>query len=399
MVSDYPLGEIIGGSVRALYEQSMMLAAKGHKVHILTREEQIKKGYEKIKGILEWKYPVSNKHSISFFLTTVRNSKKLFVDLSKEYKFDIINFHQPISAFSIARSFASKNLRKIYTCHSLSFEEFQSRNLRPKRLINSIIHQAYILTRRYLEFSVLRNSEMIVVLSHFTAKRLNDVYGIPFEKIRVIPGGIDLERFHPNINNGNIRKILNLPNDRVILLTVRNLVQRMGLENLIKALRDVVKKAPDIHLILGGDGPLKESLISLTNKLALKDYISFIGFIKEELLPYYYQAADLFVLPTKELEGFGLVTLEALASGIPVLGTPVGGTKEILGKFDSSFMFSSSEAHHIADLILEKYFAFKENPQMWRKVSTRCRNFVENHYSWEKNIESMENLYAKICKW
>jgi len=398
MVSDYPLGEIIGGSVRVLYEQSKRLEAKGHQVHILTRDEQLKKGYNTTRNMLEWKYSVNNKNTLSFFLTTLKNSKKLFIDLSKKYKFNFINFHQPISAFSIVRSPASKNIKKIYTCHSLSFEEFQSRKLRTERFIDSIFYQFNISIRKYLERSVLQASDKIIVLSHFTANKLTGVYGIPTEKISIIPGGVDLERFHPNTENGDIRKRLKISNDRVVLFTVRNLVKRMGLENLIVAFRDVVKKAPDIHLILGGEGPLKKALFSLANKLNLTNYISFVGFIEEDELPKYYQSADIFVLPTKELEGFGLVTLEALASGVPVLGTPVGGTEEILGKFDRSFIFSSTEANHIGDLILEKYFAFKANPKMWMEVKTRCREFVEGHYSWEKNIDSIENLFTEISK-
>ena len=398
MVSDYPLEEIIGGSVRVLYEQSKWLAARGHRIHILTREEQVKKGYKKGEDILEWKYHVSNKNILTFLVSTLKNSNKLFRDLHEKYTFDFINFHQPLSAFSFLRSNVSSNLKKIYTCHSLSFEEFQSRKSVRSGLLNFIIYQLNIFIRKYFEHTALKKSDLIVVLSQFTLKRLNDVYKIPTKKIHLIPGGIDLERFRPNNNNGDIRRSLKIPSEKTILLTVRNLVPRMGLANLFKALVAVVKKAPDIHLILGGEGPLKESLISLSDQLGLNDFISLVGFIEEEQLPLYYQSADMFILPTKELEGFGLVTLEALASGVPVLGTPVGGTKEILGKFDPSFIFSDSEPRNIANLILEKYLQFKENPKMWERVSSSCRTFVESHYSWEKNIDSIEKICFKFSK-
>lgn len=398
MVSDYPLGEMIGGSVRVLYEQSKWFTRRGHQVHILTREEQFNKGYKENNDILEWKYPINKKNSITFLWSTIKNCKKCFNALSKKYAFDFICFHQPFSAFSVLRSSVIKNAKKIYICHSLSYEEFQSRNHMPSGIIHGCIYQLNILIRKYLESNVLKKSDIVVVLSQFTAQRLGAVYGIKSEKIRVIPGGIDLERFHPSKNNLCIRQKLNLPRDKMILLTVRSLVPRMGLANLITALKDIVVKAPDVHLILGGEGPLKKNLISLTNKLGLKDYVNFVGFIKEENLPDYYRAADIFVLPTKELEGFGLVTLEALASGLPVLGTPVGGTKEILGKFDPSFIFASFEPRSIAESILEKYFNFKKEPQMRMEVSNRCRDFVERHYSWEKNIDSIERIYSEISK-
>jgi len=121
-------------------------------------------------------------------------------------------------------------------------------------------------------------------------------------------------------------------------------VPRMGLDNLILAIEQVIKTAPDIYLVVGGEGPLKDDLISMVKKLGVEKHIEFKGFISEDNLPEYYQMTDLFVLPTRELEGFGLVTLEALACGVPVLGTPVGGTKEIIGRFDPDFLFKDTAA-------------------------------------------------------
>jgi len=104
--------------------------------------------------------------------------------------------------------------------------------------------------------------------------------------------------------------------------------------------------------------------------------------------------ADIFILPTIELEGFGLVTLEALASGLPVLGTPVGGTGEILGKMDDKYLFKDTKPESMAALIIETCQQFKTNPQLWEDVSSQCRAFVEANYSWEKNVKSLENLIA-----
>ena len=92
------------------------------------------------------------------------------------------------------------------------------------------------------------------------------------------------------------------------------------------------------------------------------------------------------------MEGFGLVTLEAMASGVPVLGTPVGGTREILAKFDPGFLFKDTTPEAIASLIIENYLKIKETPQEWSEISHRCRRFVELHYSWEKNVDATEKI-------
>jgi glycosyltransferase involved in cell wall biosynthesis len=170
----------------------------------------------------------------------------------------------------------------------------------------------------------------------------------------------------------------------------------MGIENLICAMQDIVKSLTDIYLIIGGTGPLRNELITMTRRLKLDQYIHFTGFIPEEVLPAYYQAADLFVLPTIELEGFGLVTLEALASGTPVLGTPIGGTLDILGTFDSRFLFRDVSPESIAATITEICLGYRNEADKWRSDSLRCRHFVEENYSWEKNIDATERLLFEI---
>jgi len=202
-----------------------------------------------------------------------------------------------------------------------------------------------------------------------------------------------LQRFYPAADKGGIRRRLNIPEEKTILFTVRDLEPRMGLENLIYAVKEVIGVVPDSYLILGGQGPLKSHLISLSQELGVANHIKFAGFIPEKDLPDYYRMADVFVLPTIELEGFGLITLEALASGVPVLGTPVGGTVEILGKLDSGYLFKDTKPESMASLIIDTCQQLTNNAQLWRDVSARCRAFVELHYSWERNVESTEKLF------
>jgi glycosyltransferase involved in cell wall biosynthesis len=101
----------------------------------------------------------------------------------------------------------------------------------------------------------------------------------------------------------------------------------MGLEILLRAFRLLAREVPDLHLAIGGSGPLEGMLRALRGSLGLSDRVRFLGYVPEAALPGLYAAADLFVLPTEQLEGFGLVTVEALACGTPVVGTPVGATR------------------------------------------------------------------------
>ena len=390
---------MIGGAERVLYEQTTRLARRGHNVSIVTRKlPNHDKNHEVIEGVNEWRYYSNKKNPLQFIFSTWIYSKRIFEALQKKNHFDCINFHQPFSAIGVFNSTLSVPIPKIYTCHSLSFEEFISRNGNDHRFFPGLANFIQSRGHKKIEKNILNKSNEIVVLSKFTKDKINNIYKIKYNKIRVIPGGVDLNKFTPTIDKQTIRQRLNIPSNRIILFTVRNLVQRMGLENLIIAFNDLIKQNAEINLVIGGEGKLKTGLIALARSFGIEDHIHFVGYIPEEQLPAYYQMADIFVLPTKELEGFGLVTLEALASGVPVLGTPIGGTKEILGGLNGDFIFENTSPQSIAKRILEKYIVIKENSQMWEEIRHRCRKFVEHNYSWEKNIDALEKLFIKMSQ-
>jgi glycosyltransferase involved in cell wall biosynthesis len=396
-VSDVSIAEVIGGAERVLFEESTRLRGRGHSVHILTRKlSKHTSDHETIHGVNEWRYDIDQRNSLSYLKSTVFNCRKLFESLQNRYSFECINFHQPFSACGVIRSPVGRKIKKIYTCHSLSFEEFRSRNPKPRSVSGRIFYRLNVEARKFIEGRALNRSDRIIVLSRFTQEKLQRAYTIPPEKVSIIPGGIDLERFCPSTERTEIRHRLNIPQEKLILFTVRNLVPRMGLENLIYAFKDVVKTVPAAYLVLGGKGPLKDGLVALSRELRIEDHITFAGFIPETELPGYYRMADIFVLPTLELEGFGLITLEALASGTPVLGTPVGGTVEILSKLNSRYLFKDTSPESMAELIIQICREFKDNPALRQGVSDQCRLFAEKNYSWKKNVDSLENLITGI---
>ena len=396
VVADVSASKVIGGAERVLYEQTTRLRNKGHKVHILTRKTpDHKTNHEKISGVKEWRYECNYKSQLLFLKSNIINGKLFFEKLHNKYLFDCINFHQPFTAFGVLQSSISKNIAKFYTCHSLSYEEYISRNSWKKFLFSRQYNYLQVRMRKWIEKKNLNESDKIVVLSQFTKKKLSDIYRIPSNKISIIHGGVDLDRFKLLKNGNSKRKNLGIPENKIIIFTVRNLVKRMGLENLILAFKQIINIAPDIELIIGGDGPLKTHLIALTKSLGLEKKIHFTGFIQDDQLPSYYQCSDLFVLPTIELEGFGLVTLEALASGLPVLGTPVGGTKEILSRFNPGFLFENTRPESIANKVIETCKIIKENERKWKEISYQCCDFIKQNYSWKRNVDSLEELFMR----
>ncbi len=392
-VSDTSIASIIGGAERVLFEQSTRLAKRGHNVHLLTRRlPSHAANRESIQGVTEWRYNLYQDNALSFVISTYRNGRRLFEFLQSNYGFECINFHQPFSALGVIQSAFSKRVRKVYTCHSLSFEEFISRNAEPGGQLDKALWLLSIYGRKWIERKILKHSDKIAALSQFTRKRLWDAYSIAPQRVSIIPGGVDLNRFKPAEDRMDVRHRLKVPEDKVVFFTVRNLVQRMGLENLILSIKEVVQASPDIYLLMGGEGPLREDLSNLVNDLGLEGFVELRGYLPEEELPEYYRMADFFVLPTRELEGFGLVTLEAMASGVPVLGTPIGGTREILGRFDSNLLLRNNNPSSIAESMIRFYHLIKQDPESWKELSRRCRDFVERYYSWEVNVDALEKV-------
>ena len=180
------------------------------------------------------------------------------------------------------------------------------------------------------EWAVYRRPARLIVLSRAFARTLARDYRVPEERIRVIPGGVDLRRFAALGSRAHARGVLGLPADRPIVVTVRRLVENKGLEELIGAVDLLRREVPDALLAIGGSGFLRDALEARVRALGLERWVRFLGYVDDDSLPLVYRAADLSIVPTAAWEGFGLVVVEALACGTPVLVTPVGGLPEVV---------------------------------------------------------------------
>lgn len=382
LVADVSFDPSCGGAPRMLYEYASRLRNLGYNVHILTRTtEKETLDEEIVNGVIIHRYKMDRSSPIKFLISSCKNSFLCFNKIKE--RFNVINFHQPISAMGVLLHPRSWWCRKIYTFFSPAPMEYKTRILEKVPLLTFSLNYTFL---KLAERICLTVCGKIIVLSEHSKNQLIYLHKTRASKISIVPGGVDINKFAPPKDKMGIRDILKLPEDKFILLTIRNLVPRMGIDNLIRAMAMLTKQNKDVLLIIGGEGPLENKLKGLTVTLHLEPYVKFVGFIDEAHLPLYYQAADLFVLPTKYLEAFGLVTLESLSSGTPVLGTPVGGTKEILGKLDKNLLFRGTDARSISEKILE-FYASKER---FVKSGEDYRRFIVKNYSWEKIIVDLE---------
>jgi glycosyltransferase involved in cell wall biosynthesis len=200
-----------------------------------------------------------------------------------------------------------------------------------------------------LERSVYERSSRLIVLSKAFGEILTREYGVPAERVRVVPGCVDVRRFAPDCTREGARYRLQLPQGRPIVLAVRRLVRRMGLENLVDAIGRIRRSHPDVLLLIAGKGRLAPELQQRIDAAGLQDNVKLLGFVPDPKLPLLYRAATLSVVPTVALEGFGLITVESLSAGTPVLVTPVGGLPEAVTGLSRELVLAGADAEAIAD--------------------------------------------------
>ena len=202
--------------------------------------------------------------------------------------------------------------------------------------------------KKSVERLVYRRAARFIVLSQAFKTVLEQTYGVPEGRIEIIPGGIDTAAYDTGLSVAEARAALEWPAERRILLTVRRLVKRQGLENLLTAVAELRGRHPEVLLLIGGTGPLSGALAAQISTLGLSEHVKLLGFIPDDKLALTYAAADLSVVPTVAHEGFGLITVESLAAGTPVLVTPVGGLPEVVAGLSSELILGGSE---VPDLV------------------------------------------------
>ena len=391
MVSDVSPASILGGGERVLWEQASRLAMRGHAVHILSRcpaggaATTIDR-----QGVGIQHFPADRRSLLRFLLSSILQARRAVTRLIAEAGWEILHLYQPFSGYGALHARRAKGLPSLYTFLSPAPLEYISRRGMTEHHRTGLAGRAVQLMLWRIERACLLRATRIHVLSDFSATQLRELYRIPSGRIVKVPGGADIQRFQPAPDRHAVRKDLGLPTGSPVLLTVRNLEARMGLDTLIRAMATLSQHSPGVVLLIGGAGSLRGALESLSASLGLQENVRFLGYIPEADLPRYYQAADLFVLPTRELEGFGLTTVEALACGTPVLGTAVGATPEILLALDASLVLRESPPEAMAEGIRRLLDATGRDPGASLRLRQACRRHVESHYAWDACVTRLE---------
>ncbi len=396
----YP--DTFGGSERVVYEQARLLAKHGHEVVVLVHRDRAELPLEESMDgvrIIRYGRPLL-RALIGKSLVDWLAVAPAFERLLAEWVPDAVILHHPFPAAGYFRSAYSRAFPSVYVFHASVYKELQldrtfggiTRSALG-RVVGLVATPLLFALTKAAEHAALRRADRIVAFSGFSLSVLGDTYPKVAGKAERIPGGVDLATYVPRPSRRALRLHLDIPEDAALALSVRRLVPRMGLPLLIEACGIVRRRVPKLVCLIGGVGPEEVKLKRLVRTRKLEHVVRFLGPVPAARLPDFYGAADLYVLPTIAYEGLGLTTLEALASGLPVVGTPVGATPEVLGPLDRSLVAAEATAEALA-ASMEAQLA--KPPAEQERLRAAARTYAERHFRWEDSVGALEDVLATL---
>lgn len=388
-----------GGAERVVFELARHLVRLDLEVTVLTHRASGTREEEELEGFRVIRYSASAKGRLAFYASVYRGARGKVKELLRRESFDVLHTHQLLSAFAVSFPSCPFRGRRVASFHAPYHQEFETKYLegRPSRESSGRLPIVPALLSGVLKWGdrrVLQGADAILVHSRFILNQVEALLRGKARRAHVIPAGVDLETFRPPERKEDLRDKLGIAAGVPLLFTVRRLVERMGIEDLIDACVLLTERNVPFQLVVGGEGPLREKLEERASNSSAKNRIRFLGRIPEDALPDWYGAGDLFVLPTRSLEGFGMVTLEALSCGVPVAATAVGATPEILEDLDGNLLMEGAGAQAMADHLAR----LLADPDGLKSLGRKARSLVEERYTWRRAAERTLQVYESIAK-
>jgi len=239
------------------------------------------------------------------------------------------------------------------------------------------------MARRTIERAVYRRARRIVTLSGAFGRLLTLEYGVEPWRVEIIRPAVDLERYRP-ARRVDARTQFDLEPSRRVVLAVRRLIPRTGVDTLLDAWTGL---EDDATLVIAGDGPERGALVERARELGLRN-VRFLGSVPDDRLPALYAAADVCVVPSVALEGFGLVVLESLACGTPVVVTDVGGLPEAVTGLGTGLVVPARDADALRERLARAFDGRAPLP-----TPAACRTHAES-FSWADAVARHRQVYA-----
>jgi glycogen synthase len=376
---------IEGGLARHVRKLSENLACQGVEVHVLTRGREESPSEEIAEGVhLHRVREPLRPAELGEFITWVEhmNTDMLAagVELGDRFDFDLVHGHDWLVA--VAGDHLAKRLRAplVMTIHATEYGRHQGWvDKHPQSHIHGI------------ETWMANRADRVIACSAYMRDHVSDIYGIEEERVTVIPNGIDPADLQP-LDEAPMREFRSRfadPQEKLVLLVGR-LVYEKGFQIALEALPRVIDELGDVRFLVAGSGTHERELKAQAAELGLLEHGTFLGWIGDDVLHTLYRIADLTVVPSI-YEPFGLVALEAMASGCPCLVADTGGLREVVPHEDVGLRFQSRDPRSLADVAIRVL----ADDELGRRLVVEAYEHVRS-FDWADVAESTAALYEVI---
>lgn len=381
---EYP-PRVVGGIARVVHDLSHRLIKDGHDVTVITYRDGNVPYFEDDDGV--------QVHRVDNFMIQPNN----FIDwvmqlnfnmiakageiIAKDGNFDIIHAHDWLVAYAAKTLKVSYNLPIVSTIHAT--EAGRNNGIREEQ-------QKYI---NDTEWMLTYESSEVIVNSNYMKGELQRLFGLPFEKINVIPNGVSASNFTVANRDYDFRRRYAMDNEKIILFMGR-LVYEKGVQNLIAAMPKILNNYHDAKLIIAGKGGMLGELQNEVNNLGLGNKVYFTGQLSPKQVQKMYKCADIAVFPST-YEPFGIVAIESMLLGVPTVVSDIGGLNEIVDHGVTGMKSYAGNANSLADSILTLLFDHK----LCDNIVKNAKQKVKTQYNWTKIAQDTHFTYQKaICE-
>jgi len=357
---------LMGGMEVKIYEVSKGLVKRGHQVALLTiRRETKTSKHELIQGVDVYRFKLTGLFVLPKFLHLMTTRKVNLIHIHFMWRTGLL-------CALVGRLLGKPTVL----------------GLAGSDVYHPLIHPKF-LSPFYLKVVKTIINLLITTSEDLKEKALKN--GFP-PRILAIPQGVDLERFDFKIEREKTREQLGVSKEPLVL-SVAQLIPRKGLAYLIRAVPEVLKSVPNVKFIIAGEGPERPKLEEEIKHLEIGNTVKLVGGAPYDMVPKFYAAADVFVLPTL-YDAMPHAVYEAMAMEKPVVATKVGGIPEVIESGSDGLLVDAEKPDEIAKAII----TFLKNPELATRLGKNALKKIKEGYTWEKIVQQYEQAYEEAMK-
>jgi glycogen synthase len=381
---EYP-PRVVGGLGRHVAALTRSLAAQGHEVHVVTRDHPDAPAEDRVDGVHVVRVgeappviPFDAENLVPWVLAFNNGVQAAAHRLLREHPVDLVHAHDWLVGYAAASVKAAHDLPLVATVHATEYGRHQGHL--PTDL-SKLIHQ--------VEWWLTYEARRIITCSRYMKREVRTIFDLPAAKVTVVPNGVAVDDFRlPDDEVTAFRRAITRPGEKLVVFAGR-LEYEKGVQTAIRAMERLLDEVGPVRFVVAGVGTYADDLRRLVRRLRLTRRVTFTGFLEDHDLRLHYAAADVAVAPSI-YEPFGLVAVEAMACGTPVVVGDTGGLREIVGD-DAGLRFEPGDADSLADALI----AVLTDEDLAAELVDRASAVIARRYDWRQVARRTVGVYER----